>query len=270
MSDRLITITSAEDPRVSAYKNIRERDLVGRQGLFIAEGKSVLAVLVEHQRTFGIQSIFILENRLGSVENILADVDPKTPIYVASREVMDELAGFAIHRGILAVGVRPNKIDQPPTTEASQRWQTIIAVSALANHDNVGGIFRNAAALGADAVLMDAATCDPFYRKAIRVSVGGVFKVPMHRFETTLAMHNWLDENAFSTFAFTPKSGQPLETWRAPDKTAVLFGAEGPGLGPDLLGVSNTLSIAMDAGMDSLNVATTSALALFHIRQTRK
>lgn len=256
-----ITIHDPQDPAIAPYRDVRERDLVRRDGLFIAEGKSVLAVLADQSR-FALHSVLVLENRLGSIEDILARLADDVPVYVVNRQVMDAIAGFPMHRGILALARKP---DSTTALQNTGQWRRVVALSAIANHDNMGAIFRNAAAFGVDAVLLDAQCCDPLYRKAIRVSVGGVLKVPYRIFETTDAMLDWLGAQHFETVGLSPAAPQPLHSWQPAPKTALLMGAEGPGLAPQTLARVTGLSIPMAPGFDSLNVATATGIALAHV-----
>jgi len=263
-----IEIVDADDPRIAAYCGVRERDLVRNRRRFIAEGTSVLRVLAA-QSLFGIESALILENRLAGVADIVDRLPAETPVYVASSEIIDAIAGFPMHRGVLAIGLRRGDADVAPEPVAARGWRTIVALSGIANHDNMGAIFRNAAALGADAVLMDAQSCDPLYRKALRVSVGGVLTVPWHRFDHPGAMLDWLEENAFALAGLSPRGDAALENWQPPDKIALVLGTEGPGLPDTVMDRTQTLRIAMANGFDSLNVATSAALVLHHVRNAR-
>lgn len=263
-----IEIVDADDPRIAAYRGIRERDLVRNQKRFIAEGTSVLRVLAGQAR-FGIESVLILENRLAGVAEIVDRLPANTPVYVASTDIIDAVAGFPMHRGVLAVGLRRDDADCPPVADTGKGWRTVVALSGIANHDNMGAIFRNAAALGADAVVMDAQSCDPLYRKALRVSVGGVLTVPWHRFDDAGAMIDWLGANGFALAGLSPRGDAALENWQPPEKVALLLGTEGAGLPDTLMGRTQTLRIAMANGFDSLNVATSAALVLHHVRNAR-
>jgi tRNA G18 (ribose-2'-O)-methylase SpoU len=141
----------------------------------------------------------------------------------------------------------------------------VAVLFGIANHDNMGGIFRNAAAFGADAVLLDADCCDPLYRKAIRVSVGGALVVSfarMRRGEDVLAL---LDRHGFTALALTPAGAADLKGVIPPARAAVLLGAEGPGLPANILSRASAVRIPM-AGFDSLNVATASGIVLHHLR----
>lgn len=266
---RPIRIDDPRDPRIAAYRDIRERDLVRNRKRFIAEGTSVLRVLVA-QRRFGVESALILENRLAGVADIVGRMPARAPVYVASSAVIDALAGFPVHRGVLAVGHRRADADAPPDADGAMAWRTVVALVGLANHDNMGAIFRNAAALGADAVLMDAQSCDPLYRKALRVSVGGVLTVPWHRFAGADVMMDWIERAGFAPAGLSPQGATALGRWRPAERTALLLGAEGPGLPKAVLARTEELRIDMEAGLDSLNVATCAAIALHHLRGARE
>jgi tRNA G18 (ribose-2'-O)-methylase SpoU len=145
----------------------------------------------------------------------------------------------------------------------------VVVMVGLANHDNVGGIFRNAAAFGADAVLLDQETCDPLYRKAIRVSVGGALVVPFTRAPSADVLVQALEGASFEVIALSPSGKEVLSEVQPARRTALLLGAEGPGLPPELMARTRTVSIPMSGGFDSLNVATTSGIALHHLTRGR-
>ncbi len=258
----IISITDPDDERLAPYRNIKERDLVQRQLQFIAEGKTVLRVLVD-QRRFGLHSLLILENRLAGIQSIIENVPNQTPIYVVPQNVIDHVVGFPMHRGVLAIGQRPSAISKPP--DNIDGWQRIVALSALSNHDNVGSIFRNAAAFGVDAVFLDRQCCDPFYRKAIRVSVGGVFKVPFFTFDSVTEIADWLTAHDFETIALSPTGQMELNQWNPQKRSSIILGAEGEGLPNDILARLKTVKVEMAGGFDSLNVSTTSGIVLHHM-----
>lgn len=264
----VIPITDPADPRIDAYRDIRERDLVGRAGLFVAEGKVVLSMLLA-STAFHPQSLLISARRLASLAAMLADLPEEVPVYSAAQPVLDAIAGFPLHRGILAIGRRVATPGADALLEAMPAKATVLLLSAIANHDNLGGIFRNAAALGAHGVLLDSDCCDPLYRKALRVSVGTVLTVPFARMapgEDALAL---LDRHRFAAIALSPRGGIALSRWKPPGRTAVLLGAEGPGLAAELLARVTSVRIPMAVGVDSLNVATTSGIVLHHVAAAR-
>ncbi|SCZ11034.1 TrmH family RNA methyltransferase [Microvirga guangxiensis] len=259
-----IAITDPDDPRIEPYRAVRERDLVGRQHRFIAEGEVVLRVLLKQPR-FEIESLLLAENRLDGLSDALEDLPPDVPVYTANRQVMDAIVGFPIHRGILAVARRAPLLPLEEFLTALPEDALVVGLVGLANHDNVGGIFRNAAAFGAQGVLLDHESCDPLYRKAIRVSVGGALVVPFTRAPSAEAMVQALQAASFEIIALSPAGSEILSRVKPARRTALLLGAEGPGLPRELLARSRTVSIPMSGGFDSLNVATTSGIALHHL-----
>jgi tRNA G18 (ribose-2'-O)-methylase SpoU len=260
----IIPIADPTDSRVAPYVEVRERDLVGRRGEFIAEGEVVLRVLLGGGARCRARSLLVAQSRLARIEPLIAGLDDTTPVYVAGQAVMDAVVGFHIHRGILAHGARPMDIGAQALLANLPARALVVALFGVSNHDNMGGVFRNAAAFGADAVLLDGACCDPLYRKAIRVSVGATLKLPfarMARDEDALAL---LQRAGFEALALTPGAAEPLTGIARPGRVAVLLGAEGPGLPRDVLARARPVGIAMAPGWDSLNIAASSAVVLHH------
>jgi tRNA G18 (ribose-2'-O)-methylase SpoU len=266
----LIAISDPDDLRIEAYRAVRERDLIGRQHRFIAEGEVVLRVLLRQQSRFEVESVLLGEGRVQGLNDALRLLPPEVPVYMANRTVMDAIVGFPIHRGILAVARRPMLPPVDALLANLPETALVVGLIGLANHDNVGGIFRNAAAFGASAVLLDQETCDPLYRKAIRVSVGGALVVPFTRAPSADALVQALAEASFDVIALSPSGAETLSGVQPSRRTALLLGAEGPGLPPRLLARTCTVSIPMSGGFDSLNVATTSGIALHHLTQANK
>lgn len=261
-----IHIDDRDDPRVAPYLSIRERDLVGRQGRFIAEGKVVLNVLFSAAR-FMPESALVLENRLPGLAATLKQAPENMPVYAASQSVMDAIAGFHIHRGVLAIGVKRTPVSPRELIAALPARALVLVLVGLANHDNVGAIFRNAAAFGVDAVLLDDACCDPLYRKAIRVSVGASLKVPFSVGEDTAGLVDMLTKEGFHQLALSPAGAADLRDLARPDRMALFLGTEGEGLPEILLSRLSTARIRMTDGFDSLNVAAASAIALHHFSE---
>ncbi|MEW9804536.1 TrmH family RNA methyltransferase [Mesorhizobium sp. ZMM04-5] len=257
----LISIDDPGDPRAAAYLSIRERDLAGRQGRFVAEGKVVLEVLFSAAR-FEPESVLVLDKRLAGLTDTLHKAPPSMPVYVAPQSVMDEIAGFHIHRGILAVARRRHEDDAEALIASLPPRAVVPVLVGLSNHDNVGAIFRNAAAFGANAVLLDATCCDPLYRKAIRVSVGAALKVPFATVESAGSLVDLLDRHGFTQIALSPAGTTDIRDASPPHRLALYLGAEGPGLPDELLSRLQTVRIGMAPGFDSLNVAAASAIAL--------
>jgi tRNA G18 (ribose-2'-O)-methylase SpoU len=263
---RQILIDDPADPRLCDYREVRERDLAGRDG-FIAEGRVVLEKLIRGGRR-PLRSVLVAEKRVTALGGLLAQLPDDVPVYAASQEVMDTVVGFPIHRGILAVGERC-LLDAEAVLSGLPERALVVGLAGIANHDNMGGLFRNAAAFGADAVLLDETCCDPLYRKAIRVSVGAALTTPFALAGSAEDLCRLLTRNGFSVVALSPQGAVDLADFERPPHVAVLFGAEGPGLPPALLDSVQSVRIPMSRGFDSLNVATASGIVLHHLAASR-
>lgn len=256
-------ILDPDDPRVRPFRDVRERDLTRSDG-FIAEGEVVLRALARSPLARPV-SLLLLESRVAALADVIAALPADVPVHVAAREVLDRIVGFPIHRGVLALGRRHAAPDAEALLAGLPPRAVLAVLVGIANHDNMGGIFRNAAGFGADAVLIDPTCCDPLYRKAIRVSVGAALLVPFARTGPVDALPALLARHGFETVALSPGGALDLAAYRPKERTALLFGAEGPGLPAGLLAKARTVRIAMAGGFDSLNVATTSGIVLHHV-----
>jgi tRNA G18 (ribose-2'-O)-methylase SpoU len=268
MKRPIMRIDNPDDPRVAAFREVRERDVAGRHGGFIAEGEVVLNVLAR-SRLYRAGAVLLAEKRVEGLAALIAGFPAETAIFAASQGVMDAIAGFPIHRGILAFGARPTPVSAASLLSGLAEDAIVLGLFGVSNHDNIGGIFRNAAAFGVAAVLLDGACCDPLYRKAIRVSVGGVLTVPFARIapdEDAVAM---LEARGFEVVGLSPAGRTDLADYDRPRRCAVLVGSEGAGLPKSVLDRVRTLSIPMAGRWDSLNVATTSGIVLHHLRIAR-
>ena len=257
-------ISDADDPRLEPYRAIRERDLVGRQGLFLLEGEVVLRLALAAGR-FALDSVLMSSRRIAGSSALVALIPEDVPLYEADDALIEQLAGFAVHRGILAAGRK----GEPPAAQAliaSLPAEALVVMAVgLANHDNMGGLFRNAAAFGVDAVLLDGACCDPLYRKSIRVSVGAAVTMPFARGGDAGELLGLLANAGFAIHGLSPSARQTLETITPSQRTALVLGTEGQGLPATLMERLDLVRIAMRPGLDSLNVATAGGIALHHL-----
>lgn len=270
LHDRSIAVTRLDDPRLEDYRALKESTLAAQRGAFIAESEVVLRVLVERS-PYPVRSVLIEERRLPKLADVLVRLPAEVPLYVAPQALLDGVVGFHIHRGILAAAARP----EPPSPEAclaaAPPRSRVLVLEALTNHDNVGGAFRNAAAFGADAVLLDPRCADPLYRKAIRVSVGGALLVPFARAASSEALVAALRAGGYTLVALTPHGGADDLRALAPrlgdtPRVAVAVGTEGSGLDDTLLrAADHRAKIVMAPGFDSLNTATAAAIGLFSL-----
>ena len=223
----------------------------------IAEGALVVDRLLHSP--FSVRSFLVSERRwpaLGPLATALA-AHP-APTYLASQAVLNGIAGFDIHRGVLASATRPVT---PTARDVLEAAAAVAVLEGINDHENMGVIFRNADALGIDAVLLDPTCCDPLYRRAIRVSMGAALVVPFARLAT-------LDELAgFTLVALSPAGEHGLSDVHA-DRVAVLLGAEGPGLSERTLATGDLrVRIPMRPGVDSLGVGSASAIAFHYFGQ---
>lgn len=256
----IVPVSDPDDPRLEPYRGVKERDLVGRQGRFIAEGRVVVEKLIRAGR-HPVRSLLLAQKRVGPMESLLAALPDEVPVYAAGQAVMDAVVGFHIHRGVLALGDRVD-LDVGALLAGLPARALVVALSAVANHDNMGGVFRNAAAFGADAVVLDADCCDPLYRKAIRVSVGAALTTPFAQAARGADLVELLRAADLEVVALSPGGTAELRDVASCPRIAALFGSEGPGLPDEVLARTRTVRIAMAAGFDSLNLATTSGIVL--------
>lgn len=268
LESRVIRIDDPGDLRLAPYRDIREKDLVGRSERFIAEGKVVLNVLFSSSR-FEAESVLVLENRLAGLEEQLRLCPPDVPVYCVSRPVMDQIAGFPMHRGILAVGRRMSHDSVAETLATLPDEALVVVLCGISNHDNMGSIFRNAAAFEAGCVLLDETCCDPLYRKAIRVSVGATLQVPYAFGGSIETIVESLNAGGFEIAALSPSGATSIHDAPRARRLALLLGTEGEGLPKPLLARLRSVHIPMSRQFDSLNVATASGIALSHFSRFR-
>ena len=259
------TIADPDDPRLEPYARMRERDLVGRAGRFIAEGEVTLRLLLGRRTRFRAESILLAPERWPGLAGDVAACPEPPPVYLAAKAVMSAVTGFPIHRGVLAIGMRGKEPDAAAIVPPPPAQALGLGLAGLTNHDNVGSAFRNAAAFGADAVLLDAGSCDPLYRKSIRVSAGAALIQPFARLP---AGQDWLQAAAalsLEALALSPAATETLDDLAVPARALLILGTEGPGLDAATLARARPVRIPMAAGFDSLNVATAAGIALHAI-----
>ena len=277
-----LLLSNPSDPRLDDYRNIPDPELIQRRGIFVAEGRLVVRRLITGNR-YPLRSVMVTE----AAHAALGDLWPERPdltVYVVTREVMNEITGFNIHRGCLAIGERGPSADwrdllSTPTSQLpTPKLPTpklIVLLERIANADNVGGIFRNAAAFGADTVLLDEPTTDPLYRKAIRTSMGASLVVPFGRVSSVSDVVRELRGDGFATVALTPAAYAALLETVVTDtygkSVAMVFGHEGEGLSEETLAACEFYArIPTLSAVDSLNVASAAAIALHEFTRLRK
>ncbi|SDG12813.1 TrmH family RNA methyltransferase [Pseudonocardia oroxyli] len=257
----ITTVDDPADPRLDDYRDLttadRRPDRPGGRGLVIAEGVVVVRRLLESP--YPVRSLLGVPRRIEELSVDLAPLD--VPAYAASADTMATTVGFHLNRGVLAVADRAAPVD----AASLARTARVLAVCEGVNdHENLGSLFRNAAALGVDGILLGPRCADPLYRRSVRVSMGHVLRVPFaHLDEPWPDSLDLLRESGLTVAALTP-SGTPLPAGLAGSRVALLLGAEGPGLTDAALAAADVrVGIPMAPGVDSLNVATAAAVA-FH------
>lgn len=258
-------VDSLSDQRIADYAHVADPAWLLEHGLFVVEGRLVVRRLLEADR-FSVESVLVTPAAAAALGAALAgDRHRELPVYVCEQQAFDSLAGYNFHRGCLALAKRPLRTAPPEELAGAHR---LLALEAVGNPDNVGGLFRVAAAFGAGGVLLDHRSGDPLYRKAIRTSMGAALRVP---FTTSRA---WLDDlrrlqrsgtmlvaltpapaaTTLKAFASTIAGGQPL---------ALMLGAEGPGLSAEACDAADArVRIPVSPDVDSLNVVVAAGIAL--------
>ena len=266
---RVEHIDRADDPRVAGYRGLRDGELLRARGLFVAEGRQIVRRVVEDAR-YRVQSVLLNAAALRDLEPVIAGCGRDVPILLGGAKELADIAGYDVHRGCLAL------VHRPPETAVDELlapMRTLVILEAVANPDNVGGVFRNAAAFGAGGVLLSPTCCDPLYRKAIRTSMGATLQVPFAR----AGADEWpgaigrVRSAGFTIVALTPR--EPSETLTAfagrprTPRIALIVGTEGAGLTPELEAAADyRVRIPISGDVDSLNLATAAGIALHALR----
>lgn len=264
-------IESLEDPRVAHYRNVKDARLRNEAEIFLAEGRLGVRRLLGTER-FETRSVFVTQASLRALADVLEPLGAQTPVYVAEQKVMDQIVGFSMHRGCVAVGVRgrPLCLDDLLVGEPAAR-ELVVALDEVANPENVGGVFRNALAFGATGVLLTRGCADPLYRKALRVSMGACLKLPFARLpvwpDALAALHaRGFRVAALSTDPASREVTDFAEGAEVPARLCLVVGSEEQGISAEIVTSADVrLRIPMAEGIDSLNVATASGIALHRI-----
>jgi tRNA G18 (ribose-2'-O)-methylase SpoU len=265
---QIVPITDLDQPGLTDYSRLTDvalrRVSEPANGLYIAESAKVIgrAINAGHRP----RSVLVQEQWLPDAISLLVDW-PEVPIYVGSAGLLEQLTGYNLHRGALAAMHRPDLVAVADLIRDARR---IVILEDIVDHTNVGAIFRSVAGLGADAVLITPRCADPLYRRSVRVSMGTVLQVPWTRLPEWSEAAPILHAHGFHLTALALADGAvSLDTFAAdaPDKVGLILGTEGDGLSRNALAVADTIvTIPMLHGVDSLNVASASAVALYALR----
>lgn len=263
-----IWVEDLADPRLADYRNVRDADLRRSRGVFMAEGRFVVERLLTDSR-FDADSLLLTPRAWEAIRPALAKRPQTAPIYVAKQEVFNEIVGFDMHRGCLAAG-RIGEEARPAELIAGlpQGPSLLVVLEGLTNTENVGNVFRNALAFGVAGVLLCPRSCDPLYRKAIRVSMGSTLTVPFARFDDWADSLAGLRSAGYQLIGLDPSEDAVSlsalsSSIELGERVALILGTEGKGLCAGTLEhVDHSLRIPMAPGVDSLNVATASGIVL--------
>jgi len=264
VSARVVPVASLEDPRLADYGHVTDvalRKATGSEhGLYLAESLLVMrrALAAGHRP----RSVLALGGSVDDAVTALGDAD--VPVFTGPNELLEQLTGYVLHRGLIAAMHRP-ALPDPATLIAGAR--RVVVLEDVADPTNVGAVFRSVGAIGADAVLVTPRCSDPFYRRAVRVSMGTVLQVPWTRVGGWASTRELLDASGFHVAALTlTPDAVALRDFAAsaPERVALVLGAEGTGLTEEALAAADTVvRIPMRHGIDSLNVAATAAVAMY-------
>ena len=259
------------DPRVADYRLVTEPQLVQARGFFVAEGRLIVRRLIEDGR-HAFRSVLVSDAAFDSLEGLLSPLAGTVAIYVGSASDLRGIAGYDVHRGCLAIVERPARLTCQDVLAGMASRATLVVLEGVTNADNVGGVFRNAAAFGAAGVLLSPTCCDPLYRKAIRTSMAATLRIPHARIEHWPEGLAPLRDHGFTIVALTP--GQPSVTLDAfaraprPGRIALLVGTEGDGLTPAAAAAADVrVCIPLAPAIDSLNLAVAAGIALHRLRE---
>jgi len=266
MADLLLNpVTSLDDPRLAPYRNVKEAELAREGDRFVVEGHFVVQRLLTSD--FSVESVLVAQRQLEAMKPFLR---AGVPVYVAPDAMMNQILGFQFHSGVIAVGKRKPPRLARELLDAGKERLTVVVLPETSGLQNVGSIVRIAAAFGADAVLVGEKSADPYYRLPIRVSMGNCFRLPVmhcHNLATELAeLRDTLGVELVATVC--QEGAEELARFRRPNRCAILFGGEGYGLSEQWLALcTRRVTIPMQNGTDSLNVAVSAAVFLYHFTQ---
>jgi tRNA G18 (ribose-2'-O)-methylase SpoU len=252
-------ITHADDPRLAGYRDLGRRPPARA---FVAEGRLLVRRLLAAPR-FQARSVLLTPAAVDGLTDLLRAMADPPPVYVAEPATIDRVVGFDFHRGCLALG-EPPVMPSLDALLAPRDMRLLVALDDVTNPDNVGAVFRNAAAFGAAAVVLSPACGDPLYRKALRVSMGGALDVPFARVSSWPEALACLRSAGFTLVALTPDAPLDVAELTRPRRVALVVGAEGTGLGRAARQSADVaVAIPMACATGSLNVATATGIALY-------
>jgi tRNA G18 (ribose-2'-O)-methylase SpoU len=258
----MIHLDSIDDPRLTPYRNLKDRELARLGGRFIAESDLIVRRLLASH--FQVESVLVASRK---AEALAAAVPEQVPLYVLPEEQLDKVIGYAFHTGVIAVGVRPPSPAIESVLPTITVRSTIVILPEITNAENMGSLIRISSAFGADAIILGPRCCDPFYRMSIRVSMGAVFSMPMVRSEDLpVDLGRLRKEHGYDLVASVlDADAEALDRARHAHRQGILFGNEASGLAPgEIQACDRRVTLPMLRGTDSLNVAVAAGVFLYH------
>lgn len=266
-AEQVRRVADVRDPVLHDYVGLTDMALRTRkepaEGLFIAEGEKVIrrALAAGHP----MRSLLLEEKWLAGLADVVERTD--APVYLADLALLEQVTGYSVHRGALAA---MSRLPLPPVDDLTRAARRLVVLEDIVNHTNVGAVFRAAAGLGVDAVLVTPRCADPLYRRSVKVSMGGVFAVPWTRLPEWPAELDRLRAHGFTVAALAlADDAVDLDELAAdpPERLVLMLGAEGDGLAPTTVAAADVVvRIPMAGGVDSLNVAAAAAVAFWATR----
>lgn len=265
----VIPVLTPDDPRLGSFRILSDAALIRERGLFVAEGRLVVERVLADGR-FVVDALLMNDASLAALGPALASLPDTTPIFVVDRAGLEHVTGFDFHRGCLALVHRPAALD---LNVAIADARLVIVLEGVTNADNVGSVFRSAAAFGAGAVLLSPTCCDAFYRKAIRTSMGAVLQVRSARVDPWPDALSTLRAAGFTTVALSPRSpAVDLDAFVSdalPSRIALLVGTEGPGLSSEVEAMADVrVRIPISSLVDSLNLGVAAGIVLSRVSRS--
>jgi len=266
-----VTIKDPADPRLSAYRSLKGKELE-KDGIFVAEGEKVVKSLLESGCRMA--SCLTASDAIKRYRPVLSAMTKRgVPVYVTDGRSIESIIGFRFHKGIMAVGYCPKKFTVREALRPGKRPLLLVALNGVNDPQNVGLIARNAAAFGADALIVDHATYDPYYRKAIRVSMGTIFRLPVFYEKDLISSLSRLKiDHDTRIIAATPGRGtNDIAKADLSGNICIVFGNEDKGISPGVLSITDArIRIPVSNTVDSLNVASASAVCLYEASRKTK
>jgi tRNA G18 (ribose-2'-O)-methylase SpoU len=255
-------VDSIQDPRLAPYRNLKDRELARLDGRFIAESDLIVRRLLASD--YPVESVLVAKRKSQAIAEAVPD---RVPLYVLDEAELDAVIGYPFHTGVLAVGRRKPSPALEAILPLAPARSTLVICPDLTNHENLGSLIRISSAFGADAIILGSRSSDPFYRLSIRVSMGTIFSLPIVRSgDLPGDLARLRNEFGYELAATVlDETAEPLDRAKRPDRFGLLFGNEATGLLPEVIqACDRRITLPMQRGTDSLNVAVAAGIFMYH------